>query len=33
MTPEWNDIDYEICKRYDDKVKTGKMRYLKVKVV
>ena len=32
-TPEWNERDYEICKKYDEKVKQGKMKYTKIKVV
>ena len=31
-TPDWNEHDLEICRRYDEKVKQGKMKYTKVKV-
>ena len=31
-TPDWNEEDLEICKKYDEKVRLGKMGYTKVKV-
>ena len=31
-TPEWNDEDLEIVKKYDKKVKAGKMKYVSVPV-
>ncbi len=31
-TPDWNDEDLDICRRYDEKVRQGKMSYRRVKV-
>ena len=29
-TPDWNKHDYELCKKYDDLVKEGKMTYRRI---
>ena len=31
-TPDWNEIDYEICRMYDEKVSRGEMSYRRVSV-
>ena len=31
-TPEWNEHDYELCRRYDEKVRRGEMSYRMVPV-
>ncbi len=30
-TPDWNERDYEICRKYDEEVKKGKMTYRRIK--
>lgn len=31
-TPDWNDEDYEKCKKYDQLVKEGKMTWRSIKI-